>query len=196
MNTKICSDKRCKYNGAPQPITNFCKDKQFKDGLHVYCRSCRSRRSKELRERDPSVAERARLATMRYRETEHGKQRIKSYYTSSEYREHANAYAREYTKRPEVRVSLAMKQARYRTRNSLKDRARRVTVYALRSGQLTKTDYCEWCGKPSVAALLEAHHWRGYDPDHWLDVKFVHADPCHLACEAVKPENWPRHTAR
>ena len=51
-------------------------------------------------------------------------------------------------------------------------------------------DHCEWCKEPATPKELQAHHWRGYDPDHWLDVKYVHR-ACHFKCEKVKPEDWP-----
>jgi hypothetical protein len=140
--------------------------------------------------KSPAAKEAARQASARYYASEHGRARIKATYTSPEYREKVNEYAKEYAKRPDVKLKLAMKAASYRTRNALKARARVICKLAERSGKLIKPDHCEWCNGPAAPEDLQAHHWRGYDPDHWLDVKHVHRT-CHRKCENVKPENWP-----
>ena len=38
--TKICSNKKCTHNGKPQPISNFSKNKNCKDGLNQWCKTC------------------------------------------------------------------------------------------------------------------------------------------------------------
>lgn len=188
MDTKICSHTTCKFNGSPQPIDQFCKDRKTRDGLSVYCRTCRVGYAR-IRMQRPEVKERAHDAMRKYQTSEHGRARIKATYTSPEYREKVNEYAKEYTKRPEVKLKLALKVAAYRTRNALKDRARKVCTLAILSGKVVKTDYCQWCYEIASPKELQAHHWRGYDPAHWLDVKFVHRT-CHRKCENIKPEDW------
>lgn len=61
-------------------------------------------------------------------------------------------------------------------RDSRKEAARHAAGRALGRGELVSTDNCEHCG----AALEEfhMHHYLGYDPEHWLDVQFVHPR-CH-----------------
>ena len=85
---------------------------------------------------------------------------------------------------------MTLKRAEYRTRNALKNRARVAHDLATRAGKIVKPAACEWCKEPATPKELQAHHWRGYDPDHWLDVKYVHR-ACHFKCEKVKPEDWP-----
>ncbi|MFA5150912.1 MAG: hypothetical protein WC433_08480 [Candidatus Omnitrophota bacterium] len=189
MENKICPDKRCAFGGCAQPISNFSRDNQTKSGYSAYCKVCRKRRHDEYVRTENGIAVRDK-AIKKYRESEHGKNKIKETYLSKEYREKANIYQREYTKRPEVKVNLALKASNYRTRNSLKCRARTVAKNALRCGKIIAPDFCEWCHEKSNPKELEIHHWRGYDPLFWLDVKFVHASKCHLECENVMPENW------
>ena len=72
----------------------------------------------ERKARNPQLHEKAREATKRYRQSEHGQSHTQAYYQShkSEFR----ARDREYAKRPEVREKRAAKQAQYRERNRLK----------------------------------------------------------------------------
>jgi predicted Zn-ribbon and HTH transcriptional regulator len=147
--------------------------------------------AKERMAKDPGAKIRAKEATARYRKTEHGKNKIRAKQHSKEYRVAANAYQREYSKRKDVKIKLCIKRANYSTRNMLKEKARHVANYAKKSGELIVPHYCDWCGYPGYPDNpLEIHHWRGYDPAHWLDVKFVH-EKCHDECENVTPERWP-----
>ena len=189
MDTKICPRPGCRFNRSPQPIDQFCKDSKTSDGHAVYCRTCAADRARE-RMKSPEAKELARQANARYYASDHGRARIRATYTSPEYREKVNEYAKEYSKRPDVKLKLAMKVAAYRTRNALKHRARKVCTLAILSKKIVQPDHCEWCNGPALPKELQAHHWRGYDPEHWLDVKYVHRT-CHLKCEKVKPEDWP-----
>ena len=181
MEAKICIHPNCKNSGEPQTIDLFTKDKYRPDGHAAYCRVCRNNYARE-RLKNPDARRKHNEAVRKYRSTEYGKRRIKARYTSPEYRSYAREYQKEYRKRPEEKLRQAMKQARYRTRNKLKEKARGVVGYALKAGKLQKPDCCEYCKQPATNNELEAHHWRGYDPNNWLNVKFVHKK-CHFLCE-------------
>lgn len=54
---------------------------------------------------------------------------------------------------------------------------------AIQRGIMVRPETCERCGRsPGLnrrgRSLLEAHHFRGYDRDHHLDVQFL-CPPCH-----------------
>lgn len=38
---KVCSNPKCKSEGAPQPITEFHKDRSKRDGLSTRCKECK-----------------------------------------------------------------------------------------------------------------------------------------------------------
>ncbi len=52
---KICSSKNCTQEN-PQPINNFCKNKNTTDGLQPYCKSCSAESKKKYRAKDDSKA--------------------------------------------------------------------------------------------------------------------------------------------
>lgn len=188
MDTKICPRPACAFGGSPQPLDHFGKASNTSDHLSVHCKTCRSE-YRRIRSERPEAKELARISTAKYRASEHGRKRTRDTYTSPEYRERVNKYVKEYQKRPEVKLFRAMKAATYRTRNALKARARIVCELAMRSGKIIRPDHCEWCKRDAQPSELQAHHWRGYDPAHWLDVKHVH-HTCHRKCENVMPEDW------
>lgn len=52
--------------------------------------------------------------------------------------------------------------------NIHKNRARSAVHKAVKKGQLIK-EPCEICGNPETAA----HHYLGYDEEHWLSIKWL-----------------------
>ena len=66
-----------------------------------------------------------------------------------------------------------------------RDRARGAVGRAVRDGVLVKPDACEECDR---ALKLDAHHHRGYDEAHALDVVWL-CRRCHLHAERT-PEQW------
>ena len=79
------------------------------------------------------------------------------------------AYKREYTKRPAQRLRLAAARRVYGRRNPLKIGARKAVYRAKRSGRLFPGACCV-CG---MIEGVEAHHYRGYAREHWLDVEWL-----------------------
>lgn len=98
---------------------------------------------------------------------------------------HAEANRRSYEKHKAERLA---KQKAYRQSNAgkstqaRKDRkqqkinpvhwgARAAVWRAIKSGKLNRPQFCE---QPSCYEdKTEAHHWHGYDKEHWLDVVFL-----------------------
>ena len=189
MDYKICKSPGCSFNGEPQPIDHFCKDRRTKDGYHPYCRSCRAEITRARLITNPDAKARALEASRRYQKTAYGKKKYHDYYMAhkSLYRESE----RKRNRRPEVKKQRAAKAAAYREHNKLKECARHAAKYALARGILVKPQFCQWCGNPAKPEELEIHHWQGYEPQFFLSVKFVHSDPCHTLCEGKSVSEWP-----
>lgn len=54
---------------------------------------------------------------------------------------------------------------------------------AIKAGHLTAPTACQQCGSESPPAFdgrrtIQAHHFLGYSPEHWLDVRWL-CIPCH-----------------
>lgn len=62
--------------------------------------------------------------------------------------------------------------------------ARRAVHNAVRRGALTKKP-CLRCGFDEDARLIEAHHYRGYDREHWLDVQWL-CSRCHAEVDELR----------
>jgi hypothetical protein len=87
------------------------------------------------------------------------------------------AWDRERGKRPERRARMKGWKP-----PPEKDAAHRAVKRALRSGALLRLP-CETCGNPKT----DAHHHRGYAPEHWLDVQWlcrIHHTAAHMALES------------
>ena len=67
------------------------------------------------------------------------------------------------------------KAQRHRRHNPKRAKARSAVSQAVRSGRLRPPDTCSQCGR---AAKVEAHHFRGYAEEHWLDVLWL-CKTCH-----------------
>jgi hypothetical protein len=63
-------------------------------------------------------------------------------------------------------------QKRRHAKHPLNRKARGAVSSALNSGRLIKPLRCEICG---CVEKLEAHHYKGYEKEHWLDVQWL----CH-----------------
>lgn len=67
---------------------------------------------------------------------------------------------------------------RYREKNPGKDKARAAVNAAVAAGRLERPASCSLCGQdPGTAAdgrsLLRADHFKGYDREHWLTVRWI-----------------------
>lgn len=70
---------------------------------------------------------------------------------------------------------------------SEKQRARHAIHYAIKQGKLDRPKNCSIAGCRSTSKI-QAHHWKGYDQIHWLDVQWLcpkhHAHYLHLERDA------------
>lgn len=73
---------------------------------------------------------------------------------------------------PERRLAA---DQRTRSKNPTHWRARRAVREALLRGTLVRPSHCTECGS---AGPIQGHHWRGYDPAEWLNVKWL-CTRCH-----------------
>lgn len=65
-------------------------------------------------------------------------------------------------------------QKRRHEKHPLHRKARGAISNAVRLGKIVKPTKCEMCGRTEK---LEAHHWKGYEQEHWLDVQWLcHSD--------------------
>jgi hypothetical protein len=58
-------------------------------------------------------------------------------------------------------------------------KARYFVANALRDGRIARGQFCESCGK---GCKTQAHHHKGYERAHWLDVQWL-CGPCHKAAD-------------
>lgn len=60
---------------------------------------------------------------------------------------------------------------------------------AVRNGTLHKPTLCEECSELRPPVELHAHHYLGYDEEHWLDVIFL-CPKCHGKAHNGRSINW------
>jgi len=76
------------------------------------------------------------------------------------------------------------KAQRHREHNPDKAKARSAVSQAIQAGCLHVPGLCSACGQ---VGKVEAHHFKGYTKDHWLDVQWL-CKRCHLR-EDTQTEN-------
>jgi hypothetical protein len=71
-------------------------------------------------------------------------------------------------------------QKKRHAKHPLNRKARGAVSSALNTGRLIKPERCDVCNKKEK---LQAHHWKGYEKEFWLDVQWLcHSD--HLKAHA------------
>ena len=119
--------------------------------------------------------------------------------------------ARKYESRPEViakrrerdRSKKAQaRYARYRATSNYKKKALKryqemdenvkkahyAITNAIRDKKLIRATHCQQCGIMDWGdkrSMIEAHHYKGYEPNHWLDVQWL-CVPCHKEADRRK----------
>lgn len=191
--TKICT--KCKVE---QPLANFCKDQTRKDGLHLWCRDCRSARSKSYyRENVDKIAEHINA----YRNLNRDKVRAcnNAYYEKR--RDELRIKHREYNRRHSEELKEKNRAMRKVTKGYWRswnrhhiDKARgthtQKDVLELYENQNGK---CYWCGK----AVGEKYH-----ADHVVPISkggrndksnlVISCVTCNLRKFNKMPEDWMR----
>lgn len=152
---KVCSRTDCVAASAEQPVANFYKNPQLKDGYSSYCKACAIRMvgRYQATERGRAVN---RQAVAKIERTDRGRAKHRRYRQSARGKE---TYRRYYAAYPEKKA------------------ARLAVAGAIRAGLLppVNTVACSVCG---LRQSSEYHHHLGYEEMHWLDVVAVCKD-CH-----------------
>ena len=142
--------KRCSKCNHSKPISEFHKDRSRKDGLKVWCKSCR--KAYQQSERGRAVS---RKAVAKNQHTPNGKA------------VHRKAVAK-YRRTPKGKAVKRKSIAKYYAHHPNYVRAINAVNHAIHAGKLPRPDSlpCHYC----PAQAQEYHHYRGYEPEHWLDV--------------------------
>lgn len=85
------------------------------------------------------------------------------------------AESREYRRTERGKEVSRAGHAKEKRRHQQKIKARRKVAYAVFKGRLIQAESCQRCGS---VADLEAHHYKGYAPENWLEVRWL-CLPCH-----------------
>jgi hypothetical protein len=149
--------KTCHHYNQIKPISQFCKDKSFKDGYRCLCKACKLKYNQSPAQKQYHK----RLA-----QTSHRKEQWKKYRQSKSSKELSK-----------------QKTILYLNQHPDQAKAYWAVKYAVKIGKLAKpkTLQCSYC--PEKASLY--HHNKGYGKEHRLDVIPV-CPICHMFIHAVQ----------
>lgn len=147
-----------------KPRKQLCKlcGKEYlaNSGVSLYCIECKKNKRKEWRwnyKHSPAgIAYRKRADR-----SETGKAKYVRYRAKPEYKE--------YSKKRYAEMPRNVYKARYYIHNAIRD------------GKLIKPKNCEKCGIKDWGerrSMIEAHHYKGYEPEFWLIVQWLCTN-CH-----------------
>ncbi len=168
------SKKRCPKCGKTQDLeTGFHKNGAV--GYRSPCKRCAAETSREWRE-----SHRAQVAATR----------------ASWRRRNPDKVAAAQAKYAKANLErLAGHSAAHRKRHPRRAAARKAVSVAIHSGRLAP-EPCARCGlaprRANGRQRIEAHHWKGYDPEFWLDVQWL-CKPHHAEADALG-DPWPMRT--
>lgn len=171
----------------------FYRDKKKLNGRQGACKVCAAASQKEQRA-IPEVKE-ARAAYKKAHRAipevrEKTAAQTKAHKAIPEVRERNQARAKEYQAIPEVAAAIkewnqsdvgkASKKKHNDKRRATpegqqKDKARIAVRDAVRAGRMIKPERCSlyFPFYPICEGRIEGHHYKGYDPEHWLDVEWI-----------------------
>jgi len=154
--------KRCCTCKQIKPHTEFYQNKARKDGHQEDCKVCHRKADRKYRQTETGKLNH-RKGDRKYRQSEKGKITIKE--KDKRYKQRENGKLVNW---------LAVK--RFRAKHPEQTKAGRAVNHAIEAGKMARPDtrLCHSCTKPAQ----EYHHWRGYDPEHYLDVVPV-CKKCH-----------------
>ena len=162
--------QRCSRCDALKVPVRFNRDRKRKSGRRSECRDCQ----KVYKARHYAAnSETCRAYTARWQKENPAR--------------HRSAVRRWRAENPE---RVAAHGARRRAKWADRDRARRALNRAVARGEIERQP-CEVCGlEPKVVngrQRIEAHHHKGYEPEHWLDVEWL-CCPHHREADAAQKE--------
>ena len=186
-NSQITEGRVCMKCGEFKPSSAFNKNGKFSDGrvrLRAICKVCGSRR--KLKETAPEkrckdcgqvkpISEFQENGLRPYCRPCNN-ERVYAHQRDNGRKKHTEGSMRWYRKKwdndPEFRVKVRAYRA----------------VKEARGRGLPKPDRCEKCDASDTK--LNAHHHKGYDKEHWLDVVWLCAR-CHAAAHKREEESCP-----
>ena len=150
--------KRCCSCKQTKPISEFHKNRSKKDGFATGCKSCRI------------------IEITKYRKTEKGKATHRK--ESKKYKKtlKGKAIRKRYQQGEKGKAS----RKRFVDRHPNQLKAKNAVNNAITAGKLPRPDslLCHYCSILHRKPAQQYHHWKGYEPEHWLDVVPVCLD-CH-----------------
>lgn len=184
MSEQIIS-KQCRTCKEIKPISEFYKHPDTRDGHFNICKSCKNKRQKDYRKTEKGKAvhrryrksEKGKAVEKRYKKSEKGKAAEKRYQQSEkrkiacrkgwsryEATEKGKAAIKRYRQSKEGKAI----QKRYRIHHPERVEAHSAVNIAIKIGRLPRPDslQCHYC----PAQAKEYHHYKDYEPEHWLDV--------------------------
>lgn len=189
-----------------KPLDGFPAAKRKTSGKSSWCYGCHANAANanhaahrnEINERrklryktDEVYREKVKAAVRKAGSTPEGKAKAKVYNTS---------YLRKIRQKqkrdtPEHRLKVRPYNVAYtKARRAvdplfrLKGNARSAVSFGVRFGFLTRPATCQHPGKyaPVCGGRIEAHHYMGYEREHWLSVEWL-CETCHTAADRTKP---------
>jgi len=163
-------NKRCSRCKQIKPISEFYKHIRY--GLQSCCIIC-----KRAYQRTEKGKVAHHKANKKYRRSDKGKA-IEKRYAQDEKRKAAHLKSVEkYHKTEKGKVVQRAALKRFHACHPNHIKAKQTVNNAIRAGKLPRPDtlLCHYCPKPAQ----QYHHWRGYEPECWLDVVPV-CNYCHV----------------
>lgn len=180
--------KRCSKCKETKPISEFYKRSDSRDGYRNACKACdlkysRTEKGKAIqkRYRQSGKGKAAyRKVQDRYRQSEKGKAIQKRYQKSEKFKTAQKRY--EQSEKGKKARSKQIK--RFKIRHPEQSKAHEAVKNAIKTGRLPRPDSltCHYC----PARAKQYHHYKGYEPEHWLDVV-----PVCIKCHGENRRNRP-----
>lgn len=129
-------------------------------GVSLYCKTCKRKKKKEWIKKF-KTSPKGILSRKKYDRSEIGKAKYARYRATKKYKTYSSVRYRTMTE--------SIKKARYSVHNAVRD------------GRLKRPRYCERCLVQDWGikrTMIEAHHYKGYEPEHWLTVQWLCTN-CH-----------------
>ena len=109
--------KKCRVCGIEKPLTEFHKDKSYKDGRKTICKTCSKKQSAEYNAR-PEIKERIKQQKAEYRARPEIKERLAEWYARPENKERKKQQDAKRNAHPEIKEKLKQQKAEYRAQKS------------------------------------------------------------------------------
>lgn len=155
--------KVCRMCLTEKDRAAYASDVTRQDALHPYCQECRHKQKRS----PEALAKRRKLRKWT--------------------KDYAVKYHYDYTRRPEVMARNAARNRTYSLRFPEKAKAHSAVTRAMITGDIVRPRMCEGC---FTACKPEAHHHKGYDKEHWLDVLWL-CRSCHKKQHLKYPNEHP-----